>query len=193
MKVMIGFIEGKIEYNTDKYVLVNVDGVGYKIYISTNTFKNLPEKSSKIKLFTHLHVREDIMDLYGFLNQEDLEFFELLISISGIGPKGALNILNVASVKTLKKAIANEESSILTKVSGIGKKTAEKIILELKNKVGGEFIDEKFGADSEAIDALISLGYRLQEAREALKKIPEATKEVGDKVRHALKILGKSR
>ena len=125
MKVMIGSIEGKIEYSTDKYVLVGVDGIGYKIYISVNTFKNLPEKGSKIKLFTHLHVREDIMDLYGFLNQEDLEFFELLISISGIGPKGALNILNVASVKNLKKAIANEESSILTKVSGIGKKIAE--------------------------------------------------------------------
>ncbi|HUT96120.1 MAG TPA: Holliday junction branch migration protein RuvA [Candidatus Paceibacterota bacterium] len=191
MKVMIGSIEGKIEYSTDKYVLVGVDGIGYKIYISVNTFKNLPEKGSKIKLFTHLHVREDIMDLYGFLNQEDLEFFELLISISGIGPKGALNILNVASVKNLKKAIANEESSILTKVSGIGKKIAEKIILELKNKVGGEFIDEKFGTDSEAIDALVSLGYRLQEAREALKKVPEAIKEVGDKVRHALKILSK--
>jgi Holliday junction DNA helicase RuvA len=190
---MIGFIEGKIEYSTDKYVLVDVSGIGYKIYISINTFKNLPEAGNKVKLFTRLYVREDIMDLYGFLNQEDLEFFELLISISGIGPKGALNILNVASVKTLKKAIANEESSILTKVSGIGKKTAEKIILELKNKVGGEFIDDKFGADSEAIDALVSLGYRLQEAREALKKIPETTKEVGDKVRHALKILDKSR
>lgn len=191
IKVMIGSIEGKIEYSTDKYALVDVNGIGYKVYISTNTFKNLPEKGSKTRLFTHLHVREDIMDLYGFLNQGDLEFFELLISISGIGPKGALNILNVASVETLKKAIANEESSILTKVSGIGKKTAEKIILELKNKVGGEFLDEKFGADGEAIDALVSLGYRLQEAREALKKIPEATKEVGDKVRHALKILGK--
>ncbi|MBU4284710.1 Holliday junction branch migration protein RuvA [Patescibacteria group bacterium] len=190
---MIGSIEGKIEYSTDKYALIDVNGIGYKVYISVNTFKNLPEKSSKIKLFTHLHVREDIMDLYGFLNQEDLEFFELLISISGIGPKGALNILNVASVENLKKAIANEESSILTKVSGIGKKIAEKIILELKNKVGGEFIDEKFGTDGEAIDALVSLGYRLQEAREALKKVPEAIKEVGDKVRHALKILGKSR
>ena len=102
-----------------------------------------------------------------------------------------MNILSVASVETLKKAIINEESSILTKVSGIGTKIAEKIILELKSKVSGEYLDKKGGASGEAIDALVSLGYRLQEAREALKKIPESVEEVGDKVKHALKILGK--
>jgi len=190
---MIGFIEGKIEYSTDRYAMVDVNGVGYKIYISANIFKKLPKVGEKVKLYTHLHVREDIMDLYGFLDKKELEFFELLISISGIGPKGATNILNVASVETLKKAIANEESSILTKVSGIGKKTAEKIILELKNKVDGEFLGEQSGADGEAIDALVSLGYRLHEAREALKKVSDDKKDVGDKVKAALKLLGKSR
>ena len=190
--MMIGFIEGKIEYSSDRYVIVDVNGIGYKIYISANIFKKLPKINEKVKLYTHLHVREDIMDLYGFLDKEDLEFFEMLISISGIGPKGATNILNVASVETLKKAIRNEESSILTKVSGIGKKTAEKIILELKHKVsGGEFLGDKAGADSEVIDALISLGYRLHEAREALRKIPEDIKEVGEKVKAALKLLSK--
>jgi len=188
---MIGFIEGKIEYATDKYVLVDVNGVGYKIYISTNVFKNLPEIGSKVKLFTHLHLREDILDLYGFLDKKDLEFFEMLISISGIGPRGAINILSVASTETLKKAISNEDSTILTKVSGIGQKTAEKIILELKSKVSGEYLDEKGGADGEAIDALVSLGYRLQEAREALKKVPQEVKEVGEKIKHALKLLSK--
>lgn len=191
---MIGFIEGKIEYSDDRYVVLDVNNIGYKIYISANTFKKLPKKGEKVKLFTHLHVREDIMDLYGFLDRNDLEFFELLISISGIGPKGATNILNVASVDTLKKAIANEESSILTKVSGIGKKTAEKIILELKNKVsGGELLGDKAGAEGEAIDALMGLGYKLYEAREVLKKIPHDVEEVGDKVKAALKLLGKSR
>ena len=188
---MIGFIEGKLEYSIDKHVIIDVNGVGYKIFISSSVFKNLPEIGSKVKLFTHLYVREDIMSLYGFLDVKDLEFFELLISISGIGPKGAMNILSVASVETLKKAISNEESSILTKVSGIGTKIAEKIILELKSKVSGEYLDEKGGASGEAIDALVSLGYRLQEAREALKKIPEEVVEVTDKVKHALKILGK--
>ncbi len=188
---MIGFIEGKIEFNTDKYVIVDVNGVGYKIFISAHTFKNLPEKGEKVRLYTHLHVREDAMELYGFLNQKELNFFELLISISGIGPKGALNILNVASVDTLKKAIVNEESSILTKVSGIGKKTAEKIILELKNKVGDEFICGEVSDESEAIDALMSLGYRLQESREALKKVPKSTEGMENRVREALKLLGR--
>ena len=189
---MIGFIEGKIESSNDKCIIIDVNGVGYKVYISAVIFKKLPKIGEKVKLYTHLHVREDILDLYGFLDRKELEFFEMLISISGIGPKGALNILNVASIETLKKAIANEESSILTKGSGIGKKTAEKIILELKSKVtGGEFLGDRSGADGEAIDALIGLGYKLYEAREVLKRIPEDFKDVGEKVREALKILGK--
>lgn len=187
---MISLLKGTIELNTDKYVVVDVGGVGYKVFISGNTFKNLPKKGEKVKLYTHLHVREDAMELYGFLTREELEFFELLISISGIGPKGALNILTVASVDTLKRAIVNEESSILTKVSGIGKKTAEKIILELKNKVGDEYLG-KGVSESEAIDALMSLGYKLQESREALKKVPKNIEGVENRVREALKLLGR--
>jgi Holliday junction DNA helicase RuvA len=184
-------LKGTVESNTDKYAILDVNGVGYKVYISGNTFKNLPKKGREIKLYTHLYVRENIMDLYGFLNPEELEIFELLISISGIGPKGALSVLTVASIETLKKAIANEESSILTKVSGIGKKMAEKIILELKSKIGDEFIGKGVGIDSEAIDALISLGYKLKDAREVLKKVPKDIEGVEDRVREALKMLGK--
>jgi len=188
---MIALLEGKIESSTDNCVVINVNGVGYKVYISGNTFKDLPKNKEKIKLYTHLHVREKAMDVYGFLNPEDLEMFELLISISGIGPKGALSILNAVSINTLKKAIANEESEILTKVSGIGKKMAEKIILELKNKVGDKFKDQKTGSDSEAIDALMSLGYKLKESREVLKKIPDKIEGVENRVREALKLLGR--
>jgi len=190
---MIGFIEGKIEQITDKFTILNVNGIGYKIFISLNTFKNLPKKGEKIKLFTHLHVREDIMDLYGFLNKEELEFFELLISISGIGPKSALNILSVAPIKSLKKAIMSGKDEVLTKVSGIGRKIAGKIILELKNKIADISFEDagSVTADGEALDALVSLGYRLNEAREALRKIPEDIKEVGKKIKEALKILGK--
>ena len=189
---MIGFLEGKIELGTDKFVIVNVNGVGYKIFISLNTFKDLPRKGEKVKLHTYLYIRENIMDLYGFLKLEELEFFELLVSISGIGPKGALAVLTVAPVDTLKKAIASEESEILTKVSGIGKKMAEKIILELKNKIQGITGEVgKLSIDNEAIDALVALGYKLSEAREALRKIPEDIKDIGEKVKQALKILGK--
>lgn len=188
---MISLLKGTIESNTEKYVIVDVNGIGYKVYISGNTFKNLPKKGEKIKFYTHLHVRENALELYGFLNTEELEFFELLISISGIGPKGALSILTVASIDTLRKAIANEESSILTKVSGIGEKTAEKIILELKNKVDDEFLGEEVSADSEAIDALTGLGYKLKEARETLKKVPKEVEGVENRVREALKLLGR--
>lgn len=189
--MMIGLIEGKIELNTDRFVIVNVNGVGYKVFISGNTLKTLPKKGEKVKLYTFLYVRENIMDLYGFLNPKELEFFELLTSISGIGPKGALSILTVASVDILKRAITNEESSILTKVSGIGKKMAEKIILELKSKVGDEFLGKGIGVDSEAIDALMGLGYKLQEAREVLKKVPKDIEGVENRVKEALKLLGK--
>ena len=190
---MIGFIEGKIEQISDRFAIINVNGVGYKVFISLNTFKNLPEKGEKVKLYTSLYVRENIMALYGFLTKEELEFFELLISISGIGPKGALGVLSVAPIKSLKRAIASGETEILTKVSGIGKKTAGKIILELRSKI--EDISEEgrreVDTDSEVIDVLVSLGYKLNEAREALKKIPEDIKEVGQKVKQALKLLGK--
>lgn len=187
---MIAILNGTIESNIDKYVIVNTNGVGYKVYISGNTFKNLPKKGEEIKLYTNLYVRENIMDLYGFLSLEELEIFELLISISGIGPKGALGVLTVVSIETLKKAIANEESGVLTKVSGIGKRMAEKIVLELKNKIGGEFSGQGVGSDSEAIDALMSLGYKLQEAREILKKVPQEVEGVENRVKEALKLLG---
>ncbi|MBD3282329.1 MAG: Holliday junction branch migration protein RuvA [Candidatus Portnoybacteria bacterium] len=189
---MIGFIQGKIETLTDKYIITNVNGVGYKIFITLSTFKNLPKKGEEVKLYTHLYVRENILDLYGFLKQEELEFFEKLVSISGIGPKGALGVLSVASVKSLKKAISSGESEILTKVSGIGKKMAAKIVLELKTKIEGDFTEETASFDNEAIDALVALGYKANEAREALSKIPEDTEDIGDKVRQALKLLGKN-
>jgi len=190
---MIGFIEGKIELSTDKYVVINVNGVGYKIFISLNTFKNLPKKGERAKLYTYLYVREDKMQLYGFIKKEELDFFELLVSISGIGPKGALGILTIAPVKTLKRAIISGEGEILTKVSGIGKKMAGKIILELKSKIDDISLEEgeKIGIDGQALDALVALGYKLSEAREALRRIPEDIKEIGDKVKEALKILGK--
>ncbi len=188
---MIGFLSGTIKLNTDKHLIIDVNGVGYKIFISGNTFKNLPKPGEKVELYTHLYIRESLMELYGFLNRQELEFFELLISISGIGPKGALGVLTVASIDTLKTAIANEESSILTKVSGIGKKMAEKIILELKNKTGEEFKGKAGIDDSDTIDALVNLGYRTKEARDILKKIPKQVKGVENRVREALKLLSK--
>lgn len=185
---MIGSINGKILHKSDKFVIIETNGVGYKINISPDTLSKLGEESAF--LWTHLHVREDIMDLYGFTDRNELNFFEMLIGISGIGPKGALAILGVASIETLKKAIASSDTSYLTKISGIGKKTAEKIILELRDKMGEESEGGSLQHELDALEALKSLGYSQNEARDALKKIPHGT-DTNTKVREALKILGK--
>ena len=190
---MISSLEGLIEYKSSRFVAINVAGVGYKVFISPIISKKIPESGQKVKLFTFLYVRENALDIYGFLDRKEEEFFELLISISGIGPKSALGILSVASVSEIKSAIIKGDSAPLTKVSGIGRKTAEKIILELKNKI--EILPSEFVAgspeDSEVIDALIGLGYKLSEAREAIRKIPKSIKGVEAKIKETLKMMGR--
>src|SRR3989344_1458571 len=135
---MIGSIKGKIILKRDKFLIVEASGIGYKINVSPDTLSKVkkvgdsarPHDSSgaggETMLWIHTHVREDVLDLYGFLDYSELEFFEMLISVSGIGPKGALAILGVTSIETLRKAIGTGDTSYLTKISGIGKKTAEK-------------------------------------------------------------------
>ena len=189
---MIAKIKGKIEYLKDNFAVVDVGGVGYKIFLTVYSFGKLVGKE-QTDLFIHTHVREDAIDLYGFLTMEELEMFELLISITGVGPKSGLGILTVATPKTIRTAILNEDPSILTKVSGVGKKTAERVILELKNKIADMTDSEKEGAvsDSDAIEALISMGYNVTEARDALKQVPADIKDIGQRVKVALKNLGK--
>lgn len=189
---MIAKITGKIAYFRDNYVVVEVSGVGYKIFVTEFSMGKIAGKE-EISLFTHTYVREDTLSLYGFMTLEELEMFELLISISGIGPKAAIGILSIAEPKTIRTAVISGDSSILTRVSGVGRKTAERVILELKNRIA-ELPGEDQGtakADSEAIEALISLGYTNAQAREVLKNIPDNIKDVSEKVKAALKSLGK--
>ena len=192
---MISRLKGNVIDSDTKSVILDVNGVGYKVFANTETIsKSNRSKNSPLELFTYLAVRENSMDLYGFTSKETLEFFELLISVSGIGPKSALGILNVAEVGTLRSAISSGETSHLTKVSGIGKKTAEKIVLELRDKIGAlesEFDGTNMKGEVDAMEALKSLGYSQSEAREALKKIPKEISSTSDKVKSALKILGK--
>lgn len=189
---MIGKIRGKIEAVKENYVIVDVHDVGYKINMNGYSLAKIAGKET-VEIFIHTHVREDALALFGFLSEEELEMFELLISISGIGPKVALGILSIASPKTIKTAIVNEDPSILTKVSGIGKKTAGRVILELKNKVGTISQDDKDETtdDSNAIEALMTMGYSPLEAREALKAVSADVKDVGKRVGMALRSLGK--
>lgn len=189
---MIGYLKGIIIHSDLKSIILDVKGVGYKIYTNASILESGKNRKTEkeIGLWTHLAVRENALDLYGFVTKAEWDFFELLLTISGIGPKSAMTILSVASVETLKKAISTEDSLYLTKVSGIGRKNAEKIVLELKDKIGEYIFDGKNESnDTDAIEALKALGYSEKESREALKKaLGENTQ---DKIRSALKNLSK--
>ena len=189
---MISFLEGTIEFKGERFVIVSVGGIGYKAYIHQSTLNKIPEKAGFVKLWTHFHVRENAFELYGFLHNAEVEFFELLIGVSGVGPKTALGISGMAPLDTLRRAIAAGDTSYLTKVSGVGTKTAQKIILELKEKMAGRGVmieapELKDAAD--AIDALISLGYSQYEAREALNLVPAEVTGIEKRVKEALKKL----
>lgn len=193
---MITLLEGIIELKTEKFAVVNVSGIGYRIFLSQDTIQKIPEKGGNVKVWIHHHVREDSQELYGFRYYAELELFEMLIGISGIGPRGALGIMAIAPVDTLKKAIAAGDSSYLTRVSGIGRKTAEKIILELKEKMAGRGMTieaPELKDEADAIDALIALGYSQREARDALSVVPADIKSIEKKVSYALKQLGVKR
>jgi len=192
---MISNLKGKILMRGDKFIVLDVSGVGYKIFVMPEALKQARKNPDDFSLWTHLSVRETALDLYGFLEYAELEFFELLIQISGIGPKSGLGVLAVAPLDILKRAISTGDTSYLTKVSGIGRKIAEKIVLELKDKMGGLDIgDGVSGAlkeEGDAIQALQSLGYSLHEAREALKEVPQEIEGTNERIKEALKKMGK--
>lgn len=189
---MIAKIRGKLEMVRSGYAVVGVSGIGYKVFTTSFILGKIAGEE-EVEFYVHTHVREDVLALYGFLTPDELEMFELLISVSGIGPKAGLGILTVADPKTIRAAVANEDSSILTKVSGVGKKTAERVILELQNKIVDLPISEKesLSLDSDAIEALVAMGYSVSESREALKSVSKETSDVGEKIKQALKLMGK--
>lgn len=187
---MIGFLRGIVLQKNADCVIVDVHDVGYKVFM---TEYGLEQCKKNVALYIYTHVREQEITLYGFVQQNEQEMFELLISVSGIGPKAALNILTVADVPSIATAIVHEDTSILTKVSGIGAKTAKKVVNELSGKVIAP-VDIATGdavRHSDAIDALRSMGYSVAEARDALSNVPKDIKDVGECVKFALKNLGK--
>ena len=192
---MIAHLSGTILFTGDRYVVIETAGVGYKVRVAVDTLQTLRKSvDKKASLWIYTVVREDTLDLYGFQNQGELEFFEMLISVSGIGPKAALGILNVAPVDHLKEAISMGDTAALTKVSGIGSKSAQKIILELRDKLGGQESitgDTMLGDERDAIEGLVALGYSERVAREALKKISSDIKGTGARIKEVLKKLGK--
>jgi len=196
---MISRLRGKVIKKAARAVIIEVGdengSLGYGVFV-TDSEREALVLGQTAELWTYLAVRENAQELYGFKNEETLAFFEMLISISGIGPKTALNVLNVVSVKTLKQAVASGDATQLVKVSGIGRKIAAKIVMELRDKfeagavTAGDSVELRDEGD--ALEALKSLGYPEREAREALKKAPQPQENLSasEKVKRALKILG---
>jgi len=191
---MISYIKGTIIIRQDKFIVVDIGALGYQVNISQQTLEKIQD-FTEVALFTHTHVREDALELYGFLVWEELEFFQKLISISGVGPRSALGVLSVAPLEDIKKAVVHGDPAILQQVTGIGKKTAERIIVELKEKIRitTDFDINTVGnlGDTQVMEALISLGYKDREIRQTLPYIPQDVTDLGQRIKEALKILGK--
>lgn len=199
---MFEYIRGSLVCKGENYIVVDTNGIGYKINSSLYTIEGLGEIGEEVKIFTHLYVREDIMSLYGFSSHEEITMFELLISVSGVGPKAAISMMSAVSSSKFSIAIITEDTKILTQAQGIGKKIAQRIILELKDKIKKEQIsienfkndeiDSNIGGNSklsEAISALIVLGYTQLEANKAVSKVYTEDMELEEIIKLALKNL----
>ena len=189
-KIMIAHITGTLIKKTERGLVIDVGGIGYIVYTSKEVRENT-RLGKETSLSTHMVVREDALDLYGFTEEYEKEVFELLIGISGVGPKSAIGILDVIDAETLIRAISTQDVKALINISGIGKKTAEKIVLELKDKLisHGKYDARSLEDESDALLALISLGYQQNEVRKILREIPDHL-ATSTKIKEALKILG---
>ena len=193
---MIGRLTGTLLEKNPPHVLVDCGGVGYEVDVPMSTLYGLPDTGSQVVLFTQLIVREDAHLLYGFGTTQEREAFRQLTKISGVGPRTALAVLSGMSVAELAQAITMQEAGRLTKVPGIGKKTAERLLLELKGKLGADLssvidVNRPASAGNDVLNALLALGYNDREALAAIKLIPEGL-SVSEGIRHALRSLSKA-
>ena len=193
---MIASLEGIIDAVSKDNLIVNVNGIGFKVTVTTSVLSEMGITGREIKLYTHFHVREDDMSLFGFGSLDELKLFETLISVSGLGPKTGMAMLSAMSADQVAMAIASGSVEILTTIPGIGKKTADRLILELKDKVGGVMISSPAGKaaqeNADVVSALVSLGYSVQETTRAVNALPSGKKlTLENKVKLALQYLGK--
>ena len=192
---MIGRLSGQLAGKAPPQVLVDVGGVGYEVDVPMSTFFNLPALGERVTLLTHFVVREDAQLLYGFLTAPERDAFRQLVRISGVGPRTALSVLSGLSVGELAQAVTAQDSARLIKVPGIGKKTAERLLLELKGKLGADLALPAAGAASteagnDIVQALVALGYNEREAQAALKALPPDV-GVSEGIKRALKALNR--
>ena len=183
---MIAYVEGILKYVSEKDIIVDVGGIGYMIIVPTSVISNLPKLESLVRIYTYMAVREDAVLLYGFLERDDEQMFEKLITVNGIGPKGAIGILSTLSPDELRFAILSDDVKTISKAPGIGTKTAGRLVLELKDKIdlqeafelrlqhgASDKVGQSAGSDviNEAVQALVVLGYSGSEALKAVKSI----------------------
>ena len=198
---MFSYIKGTLELKTLNYIVIDVNGVGFKIFMSESAIQRLDETGKNIKIFTHMQVKEDDISLYGFITNEELRMFELLISVSGVGAKSAINMLSSITPSKFALAVISNDVKTLTKIPGIGTKSAQRIILELKDKLKTEESITKDNVEienniiednklEEAIQALKVLGYTRQEIENVIKKIDTTNLSIEDIIRKALGYLG---
>ncbi len=186
---MIGKLTGTFGgASVEGAALIEVGGVGYAVRVPLSLVE-VTKTGSDVSLYIHTAVRDDAIDLYGFATEEELAFFKLLTGVSGIGPKSALGILNGGDVGGIKRTIAMGDSVALSKIYGVGRKSAERLVVDLRDKLGGMGAGAAVGTDTEVIEALVALGYRTEESREALKNAGAGT-DVRTRLGAALKYLG---
>lgn len=187
---MIARVRGRVLAREEQSVIVDVGGVGLEVFVPAPLAASLTE-GDEVRLFTHMHVRENELSLYGFAEREERDLFRLLLTVSGIGPRVALALLSAMSVPAIYRAIVEEEPGLLSRVPGIGRKTAEKIVLELRDRVPAvvaapEAAPALHAADADVIEALVSLGYSVVEAQRAVQGLPPDVTDVGERLRLAL-------
>ena len=187
---MFGHITGEIFNLKPTKTIVKTGGIGFVINSTPEYIQKL-RIGSEASFWTHTAVRENSIDLYGFEKEEELRVFELLIMVSGVGPKSALAIIGVAGIRAIEEAVGKNDTSLLTKISGIGRKTAEKIVLELNGKLFAKENKEQVNNDLEVFDALKALGYREKDIQEAMRSIDVNIVNTTDKIKYILKNLGK--
>ncbi len=187
---MIARISGIVISSTDRYILIENHGIAYRVFVTAETILKHAQ-ATELSLWTTHVIREDSQELFGFETTADQELFELLCGVSGIGPKSALGVMNVATIGTIARAVNTNDVSYLTKISGIGKKTAEKILIELRDKLPEHDMQTSDPSSHDVIDALIALGYSESQARETLRNL-DADLDTQAKIREALRVLGKS-
>ena len=186
---MVSYLNGKIILKRDKFIILEVNNIGYKVFLSRQSMIRLPEIGGNIKVFTYQNVKEEALDLYGFLAYEELEFFETLMDIRGVGPKSALDISALGSLDKIKDRILKQDEKIFEGIPGIGSKKAMTIILELTGKI--KMLGQKKGSTDEAEGALMQLGFSKQQSKDALSRVSASVKNPEERIKLALKNLGK--